>query len=359
MIALLSARGYVSAEHIRDSVSGYSETPSEEAFERMFERDKAELRDLGVPIETGKISRMYGGVGYRIRRDAYELPEIVFTPEEAAAVAVAGALWQTKELAGTVDRALVKLRAAGSPISPSDSPVVDVVWQTEPGSRGSEEVFTALVGAAESGRRVSFEYRADPVKPLQARTLEPWGVVTHRGRWYVLGWDIDRDAPRTFRLSRIHGAVKDKGRAETDSLYTPEQLRQKVALLVDPPAPTERALVWAERGEAEGLRRLGSVIGERVLDGAVGDLVEIPLSSTQTLARAIAGFGAHAVALEPDRLRDEVVARLQAVAGTSGGDGEAAHRTDGTPGQEPRRVLGGRSAREGRDDEADRSLRGD
>ena len=330
VIALLSARGYVSAEHIRSSVSGYSDAPSEEAFERMFERDKAELRELGVPIETGKISRMYGGVGYRIRRDAYELPEIVFTPEEAAAVVVAGALWQTKELAGTVDRALVKLRAAGSPISPSDAPVVDVVWQVEPSSRGSEEVFTALVGAAESGRRVRFDYRADPTQPLKARTLEPWGVVTHRGRWYVLGWDIDRDAPRTFRLSRLHGAVKDVGRAETDSLYTPEQLRAKVVELVDPPRPEGKALVWVARGEAEGLRRLGAVVGERELDGVVGDLVEIALNWVQTLARAVAGFGPHAVALEPGQLRDEVVARLQAVANAAppvvvgGGGGDAA-----------------------------------
>ncbi|ADG97855.1 conserved hypothetical protein [Segniliparus rotundus DSM 44985] len=320
VIALLSARGYVSAEQIRSSVSGYSDTPSEDAFERMFERDKAELRDLGVPIETGKISRTYGGVGYRIRRDVYELPEIVFTPEEAGAVAVAGTLWQTKELAGTVDRALVKLRAAGSPISPSDSPMVDVVWQTEPGSRGSEEVFTALVAAAESGRRVAFDYRADPTQPFTTRTLEPWGVVTHRGRWYVLGWDIDRDAPRTFRLSRVYGAVQDKGRAETDSLYTPEQLRAKVVEIVDPPAaPRGKALVWAERGEAEGLRRLGSVVGERELAGARGDLVEIPLRSVRTLARVVAGFAAHAVALEPEQLRDEVVARLRAVAQTGGG----------------------------------------
>lgn len=320
VIALLSARGYISAEQIRASVSGYADAPSDEAFERMFERDKAELRDLGVPIETGKITRTYGGVGYRIRRDAYELPEIELTPEEANAVAVAGTLWQTKELAGTVDRALVKLSAAGSPVSPVDTPAVDVVWHAGADSRGSEEVFTALANAAASGRRVAFDYRADPARPFAVRTLEPWGVMTNRGRWYVIGWDVDRAAPRTFRLSRVHGAVKDAGRAENKSEHSPEELRAKIVELVDPPKPQGTALVWVERGEAEGLRRLGSVVGQWELDGAEGDLVRIPLSSTQTLARAVSGFGAHAVALEPEELRAEVLARLRAVAeGCQGG----------------------------------------
>jgi proteasome accessory factor B len=131
----------------------------------------------------------------------------------------------------------------------------------------------------------------------------------------VLGWDLDRDAPRTFRLSRVRGAVKDVGRAETDSLYTAEELRAKVAELVDPPEPAGEALVWVERGAAEGLRRLGSVVGERELDGTQGDLVSVPLRSVQTLARVVAGYGASAVAIEPAQLRDEVIARLQRAAG--------------------------------------------
>ena len=55
VIALLSTRGYLSAERIRASVAGYADCPTDEAFSRMFERDKAELRDLGIPLETGKV----------------------------------------------------------------------------------------------------------------------------------------------------------------------------------------------------------------------------------------------------------------------------------------------------------------
>ena len=74
VIALLSTRGYITAEKIRSSVAGYSDSASDEAFSRMFERDKNELRDLGIPLETGRVSSFDPIEGYRINRDAYALP---------------------------------------------------------------------------------------------------------------------------------------------------------------------------------------------------------------------------------------------------------------------------------------------
>ena len=98
VIALLSTRGYITAEKIRSSVAGYSDSPSAEAFSRMFERDKNELRDLGIPLEVGRVSVMDPTEGYRINRDAYALPPVELTPDEAAAVAVATQLWESPEL---------------------------------------------------------------------------------------------------------------------------------------------------------------------------------------------------------------------------------------------------------------------
>lgn len=93
VIALLSTRGYITAEKIRSSVAGYSDSPSVEAFSRMFERDKNELRDLGIPLEVGRVSALEPTEGYRINRDAYALSPVELTPDEAAAVAVATQLW--------------------------------------------------------------------------------------------------------------------------------------------------------------------------------------------------------------------------------------------------------------------------
>jgi proteasome accessory factor B len=90
VICLLSTRQFITAERIRDAVPGYESADgnrsTDEAFKRMFERDKAELRDLGIPLETGKNSHFDSEDGYRIKRRDYELPAIEFDAAEAAAI---------------------------------------------------------------------------------------------------------------------------------------------------------------------------------------------------------------------------------------------------------------------------------
>src|SRR3984957_19415916 len=120
VIALLSTRGYITAEKIRSSVAGYSDNASDEAFSRMFERDKNELRDLGIPLETGKVSSFDPVEGYRINREAYAMPPVELTADEAAAVAVATQLWESPELITATQGALLKLRAAGVDVDTFD-----------------------------------------------------------------------------------------------------------------------------------------------------------------------------------------------------------------------------------------------
>jgi proteasome accessory factor B len=120
VIALLSTSGYLTADRIRANVAGYADSPSDEAFARMFERDKNELRDLGIPLETGRVSRLDPTEGCRINRDVYALPGIELSPDEAAAVAVATQLWESPELITATQSALLKLRAAGVDVDPDD-----------------------------------------------------------------------------------------------------------------------------------------------------------------------------------------------------------------------------------------------
>src|ERR1700742_5288296 len=140
VIALLSTRGFITAEKIRTSVAGYSDSPSVEAFSRMFERDKNELRDLGVPLEVGRVSALDPTEGYRINRDAYSLPPVELTADEAAAVAVATQLWESPELITATQGALLKLRAAGGDIDAVDSAPSITSTAALPGLRGSEEI---------------------------------------------------------------------------------------------------------------------------------------------------------------------------------------------------------------------------
>jgi len=126
VICLLSTRQYLSAERIRDAVPGYEAADgskaTDEAFKRMFERDKAELRERGIPLETGRNSHFDSEDGYRIRRGDYELPPIEFDAAEAAAVGLAARLWQSATLGEAARSALIKLRAAGTEIRAADAP---------------------------------------------------------------------------------------------------------------------------------------------------------------------------------------------------------------------------------------------
>src|SRR3979490_1728487 len=203
VIALLSTRNYLTAERIRQTVYGYADSPSDEAFSRMFERDKHELRDLGIPQGTARVSRLDPSEGYRINRDAYALPDIELTADEAAAVAVAVQLWQSPQLITATQGALLKLRAAGVDVDAADSAIAITSTAVLPGLRGSEDVLGILLAAIDSGQAVQFPHRPSRTEPYNTRTVEPWGVVTEKGRWYLVGHDRDRAATRTFRLSRI------------------------------------------------------------------------------------------------------------------------------------------------------------
>ena len=187
VIALLSTRTFITADRIRETVLGYSEEASDEAFSRMFERDKNELRDLGIPLETGRVSQTDPTEGYRISREDYALPAVELTADEAAAVAVATQLWESPELITATQGALLKLRAAGVDIDAAHDDVAITSTAAMPGLRGSEEILGILLSAIDSGHAVQFEHRPSRTEPYVTRTVEPWGVVTDRGRWYLVG----------------------------------------------------------------------------------------------------------------------------------------------------------------------------
>lgn len=313
VIALLSTRGYLTAEKIRSSVAGYADCPTADAFSRMFERDKNELRDLGIPLETGKVSAFDLVEGYRINRDDYALPDVVLTADEAAAVAVAAQLWETPELISATQGALLKLRAAGVDVDP-DATVTIASPAGPPGLRGAEHVLGALLSATVSGQAVQFEHRPSRAEPSATRTVEPWGLITANGRWYLVGHDRDRDAIRVFRLSRIGGAVTVIGPVGAVTPPDGVNLRQIVADVVAGAPTGVAARVWVAHGRAIALRRAGKSVGRRPLAGRDGEVIELDTGSTDRLAREVAGHGADAVVLEPDSLRDDVLARLRAQA---------------------------------------------
>lgn len=330
VLCLMSTRQFLAAERIRATVPGYAEAPNDEAFFRMFERDKSELRELGVPLETGRTSAFDTVDGYRIARADYELGEIELAPDEATAVALAGNLWDSPELAGAAHGALVKLRAAG--VEVHESPATAV----RPGVHAGEPALAPLLAATRAGRVVSFEHRRGPAGETTRRTVEPWGVVSFRARWYLVGHDRDRDDVRCFRLSRVRGAVRASGREGAVRVPDGVDLRALVRASAGPRPVSGTARVWVAEGRAAGLRRLGRERGALEHGGRPGVALELDVRDRSTIARWLAGHGPDVAVLDPPELAGAVRALWAAAAGEPVAVDGADDRSPGLAGAEGR-----------------------
>lgn len=319
MIALVNTSVSMTKQQIRTSVAGYADAPSPEAFERMFERDKDSLRDLGIPIVTVDAGGHSDDVGYRIDQDAYALPAVDLTPAEFGVLSLAAQFWQDKTLRTDISRALTKLRAAGA-----GEVANDAVAGLAPRVRAVGDAYGPLLDAIEALRAVSFTYRAASTGEVLARTVEPWRIAARRGGWYLLGFDRERQAPRAYRLSRIEGRVRLLGRpgaftipdgVDVDALLGARAGQEQLAALAIGP---ERAEALRARGHSDGD---GPGAGPRA-DGR--DVVHVPFTNQHAFADEIAGYGDAVVVLSPAGLREAVVRRLSAAASLGRGPGAPA-----------------------------------
>lgn len=307
LITLLVSRTYVGKARLREVIEDYR-TAGNDAFEKMFERDKEELRSLGVPIEVGYVDRAFEDEpGYRVERSAFELPEIDLVPDEAAVVGLAARVWQHAGLAATTTQALVKLKAAGVGV---DRTALDVV---QPQLTAEEPAFETFWDATRTRTEVTFDYRTSTAAEPATRRLQPWGVVSYRGRWYAVGHDVDRKEPRMFRLSRVQGAVRTTSRPQSYEIPPGTDLRQLTQMLA-PRRPDRTAVVLVREGAGHGLRRHARTLPEGEAP-AGWDRLEVDFASAETLADEVLEYGADVVVVTPDEVRAEVVARLRRVAG--------------------------------------------
>jgi proteasome accessory factor B len=231
--------------------------------------------------------------------------------------------WQDKALRTDAARALTKLRAVGS--APAGT---DLVAGLAPRVRPAGDAFGPLLDAIQARQAVTFTYRAANTGEVRDRTLEPWRLLARGGGWYVIGRDLDRDAPRSFRLSRIQGRVRATG--ATGAYDIPADV-DAAAVLGDRHAEPTRVAVLALRPErASALRAReagegtpGSDVGDDDVDLADPriaavladrDVVRVPFGSASELADEIAGYADAVVVLAPADLRSAVLQRLRAAA---------------------------------------------
>lgn len=323
-LCLMNTQRPLSKRELRMSIEAYrtmtgeatGSAGSDDAFNRMFERDKDDLRELGLIIETA--DGVDDEIGYLARRDRNRLPEIALDAAEAAALALAAKVWHQARLAQAASGALQKLRAAGVPFT--EEAFEANSGALEPLIPVREAAFEPLLLAARDRRPVTFEYRKSNALRPEPRQVEPWALECWRGHWYLAGWDRERADVRVFRLSRIAGRVRVRSGRFLAEVPDRVDVRAAVARWAGEGA-TATARIRLRRGagyplRAKALRVRSLPVPEPPAGADAGaaawDELEIPYG--HGLGAWLAEFGPDVVVLDPAELRVDVINRLHAVA---------------------------------------------
>lgn len=326
VICLLASKQYVTKERLRVTLEPYRDCPTDDAFERMFERDKDELREMGIPLETGTNSALFDDeVGYRIPKDTYALPEIRLERDEAAVLGIAARFWHQAVLADDASSALLKLKSAGVDIGDVSQSGIEPRVRTETGA------FEPLLQAICDRRPVAFRYRKSGEVEPGRRVVEPWAIDSWRGHWYLAGHDRDRGEVRMFRLDRILGVVDFLPGLSRESIPDGVDVHTRVAEFArqqNRRVGTARLKLREDTGFP--LRRRATETEPELVDGRPTgwDVVTVP--ATTGMAGWLAEFGPDVIVLEPPALRASVIARLRAAASLDDADAAAPDPAEAT-----------------------------
>ncbi|BAJ76550.1 predicted transcriptional regulator [Microbacterium testaceum StLB037] len=311
VVALMATEQGLTKETILSSVAGYREQleagASKDALEKMFERDKENLRGLGIPIETiGERADPddLREARYRVPTAEYALPEdISFSPAEIALLNIAGDVWGTESLSADARSGLRKIRALGIPV---DEPIIGYA----PRIRVRDASFPAFQRAIEECRVVTFSYLRPGEPRPRERRIRPLALVEYEARWHVFGFDLTMDADRTFLLPRVVGDVT-LTREKFPSALRVGAGERALAGLAEV-ADRQRALLEVHPGTEASLR-----LARRALPAPQG--VVVPYVDLHVFADELASYGPEVRVVEPSSLRDEVIRRLEATLVLHGG----------------------------------------
>lgn len=204
-IALLATKRYITKSEIFRTVDGYE--GSDESKERMFERDKDDLRNLGIEIEVGTFDPLFEDEsGYRIKPENYQFQLGEVNAQEITLLSLAAEAWRGASMGPSALSALNKLHAIGIE---SDT---ELLLDLAPAIINQDANLAIAISAITSKTVLSFFYLNEDLQP-QSRALEPYAVTSRFGHWYIFGNDLDRRANRLFRLDRVSGDLKLQGKS--------------------------------------------------------------------------------------------------------------------------------------------------
>jgi proteasome accessory factor B len=301
-IALLATKRWLTKSEIFATVDGYE--GEIESKERMFERDKDDLRALGISIEVGTFDPIFEDEpGYRIRAENYSLQLHDITAEELALMSMATQAWKGATLNTTALSALTKLRSIGIESDFDSLPAI------APSGSSTNPNLALVIDAISSRRTISFSYRASDLS-ISERVVEPYGVGSRLGHWYFAGWDLDKKALRTFRIDRVQGEVQFQGKAGTFEI--PENFSMSSQLSDGIEAQSARVRIRV--GKATALRNKAQLISS---DGD-WDVIEFSFENESECIREILWHLDDVIVESPSDLRSSVIHCLMTIEGSHG-----------------------------------------
>ena len=294
-IALLATKRFLTKSEIFRTVAGYS--GDAESKDRMFERDKDDLRSLGINIELGTFDPLFEDeAGYRIKPENYALQLQDLDATSIALLSQAARMWREAALGDDAMSGLRKLKALG--IDSDLEPVVDVTTSIQ----SAPEQLPELIEAVSERRRITFEYLDQELHP-QLRRVEPYRLSNSRGYWYLIAFDTDRDGLRTFRLDRFASSVSISGAANSFEVDLSALDEEELSFGGD----VDVASIRVRKGKSPSLRT-GADVAE--LDSE-WDLLSVQFRNPDYLIREILWAGENAIVLSPPELRSAIIERLE------------------------------------------------
>lgn len=291
-ILLETGRPLTLAE-IVERVPGYPEDFA--SYRRQFERDKATLREIGVPITVQALYAFDQETGYRIRRQDYELPPLDLSDDELVALHLA--VTAVRLEGGQGRDALYKL---GGLEGEAAAPLAALP---------SVPALPLLFDAFRRRSRATFGYRG------ATRQLDPYGIVFRNGHWYAVGHDPDRGEHRAFRADRIEGEIEigPPEQFERPPGFDPSSaLRDEPWRFGDEEPVSARLLVHSSQAGWATAELGEQAVVERRADGAV--VVELAVTNREAFRSFVLGLLDSAEILGPPELRYDMVAHLEALA---------------------------------------------
>ena len=292
-LALLATKRYLTKSEIFKAVAGYSGSP--ETMERMFERDKDELRSLGIEIEVKGIDPLFEDEqGYLIRSETFQLSENEFTKEELLYLTMAANLWHDSALGSDSKAALLKIQSLSGPIE-SDAVNTPAVRDSE-----SAALLSSAFEAVDAEQIIKFGYKG------KERTAQPFGLYTRDGFWYLVA--REEAEIKSFKLLRIEGKIVKEGKS--GSFKKPPEF-DLIKFLSNSRSEQEmQAQVLVRKEQAHVLRSKYTTkeINEE------WDLMSIPYIYEQEIIETILWYGTNIIVDSPASLRSEVISRLKVIA---------------------------------------------